>query len=208
MPVRFPRLGVKPDIICLAKAINAGYIPLGATVISRKLAAAWDKPSDLSVVMHGYTYSGHPLGLRRGECRARHRHRRDLPGNAARQGAYMLERLADLPHRFRLVGEVRGKGLMAAIELVEDDQGTPSRRSMQSACCPRGMREARGAGAGHPQPDHPLAAAGDHRGRSRHDRRGTELGVGGSEMTERSGPSTPSASRHELRKQLNSALAK
>jgi adenosylmethionine-8-amino-7-oxononanoate aminotransferase len=112
--------GVKPDIMCFAKGINAGHIPLGATVVNRRVAEAWDEESAASVIMHGYTYSGHPVACAAANATLDIVTGEDLPGNAGRQGAYLLERLADFPERFASVGEVRGKGLMVGIELVKD----------------------------------------------------------------------------------------
>jgi adenosylmethionine-8-amino-7-oxononanoate aminotransferase len=112
--------GVKPDIMCLAKAINAGTIPLGATVLNRRVANAWAEASAESVLMHGYTYTGHPLACAAANATLDIVQAEDLPGNAARQGAYLLECLADFPDLFPSVGEVRGKGLMVGIEMVKD----------------------------------------------------------------------------------------
>ncbi len=112
--------GVKPDIMALAKGINAGYVPLGATMWSDRVAAAWDRVDPLAPIMHGYTYSGHPLACAAANATLRIVAAEDLPGNAARQGDRLLAQLADLPDRFGFVGEVRGRGLMIAVELVKD----------------------------------------------------------------------------------------
>lgn len=113
--------GVTPDIMNFAKGINSAYVPLGATVASEKIAAAWEQDHPLAAIMHGYTYTGHPLACAAALANLDIVERDRLPENAAAQGAYFLERLQELldyPH----VGYVRGLGLMLGIELVTDKQ--------------------------------------------------------------------------------------
>ena len=111
--------GVKPDIMCFAKGINSGYIPLGATVINQRVVDAWEKDDPLAPLMHGYTYSGHPLACAAAMANLNIVESEDLPGNAGTVGAYFLERLGELT-QFPTVGDVRGVGLMIAVELVKD----------------------------------------------------------------------------------------
>ena len=89
--------GVKPDILCLAKGISAGYIPLGTVFNKRISDAIENSQSFASMIMHGYTYSGHPVAC-----------------------AYLNAKLQPLAQKYAAVGEVRGKGLMLAIDLVKD----------------------------------------------------------------------------------------
>lgn len=113
--------GVKPDIICLAKGISAGYIPLGATVFNKRISDAIENSQDFSgMIMHGYTYSGHPTACAAAIAVLDIVEREDLPGNAAVVGAHLLEQLQTLVPQYSHIGEVRGKGLMIAIDLVED----------------------------------------------------------------------------------------
>lgn len=112
--------GVKPDIMCLAKGITSGYIPLGATLINERVASAWEKQGPRAVVMHGYTYSGHPVACAAGLAAVDLTIRENLAQNAGEVGAYFLERLATLMDRHEVIGNVRGKGLMIAVELVKD----------------------------------------------------------------------------------------
>lgn len=111
--------GVSPDMMALAKGINSGYVPLGATLINERVAAAFDQPGVPAALMHGYTYSGHPLACAAANANLAIVEREDLPGRALEVGAYLLQRLDEL-RRWPQVGDVRGKGLMAAIELVSD----------------------------------------------------------------------------------------
>ena len=113
--------GVKPDIMCLAKGITSGYIPLGATVVNERVEAAFEKNSNFTgAIMHGYTYSGHPVACAAALACLDIVVKDDLPANAAKMGDYMLKRLQPFAERFDSVGEVRGKGLMIALDLVAD----------------------------------------------------------------------------------------
>jgi len=110
--------GVQPDLMQFAKSITSGYVPLGGIGMSDEIAAtlrASDKPW-----MHAYTYSGHPTTCAVGLATLDFIERENLVGQAAEKGAYLLEKLhAELdghPH----VGNVRGKGMMCGVELVED----------------------------------------------------------------------------------------
>jgi adenosylmethionine-8-amino-7-oxononanoate aminotransferase len=111
--------GVKPDIMCFAKGINSGYVPLGATVVSEKIAQAWQADHPLAAITHGYTYSGHPVACAAALANLDIVEKSDLPGNAGAVGGYFLERLRELV-KYPTVGEVRGVGMMLAIELVQD----------------------------------------------------------------------------------------
>ena len=113
--------GVAPDILCLAKGITAGYIPMGATLFNQRIVDGIENgPGFSSMIMHGYTYSGHPTACAAALAVLDIVEAEDLPGNAARVGAQLLEHLQPLTERFDIVGEVRGKGLMIAVDLVAD----------------------------------------------------------------------------------------
>ena len=113
--------GVEPDIRSFAKGVTSGYLPLGGIMVSREIKDALDSVRPEDRWMHAYTYSGHPtccaVALKNLEIMERER----LWENAARMGARLYEGLrqafGDHPH----AGDVRGgKGLLAAVELVED----------------------------------------------------------------------------------------
>ena len=113
--------GVKADLWCLAKGISSGYVPLGATAVSNRLADAFlEGDAALGSVTHGYTYSGHPIAAAAALATLDVLDREDVVGNAARQGAHLIERLKALGQRSRLIGDVRGVGLMVCIEMVAD----------------------------------------------------------------------------------------
>jgi len=113
--------GVKPDFMCLAKGLTSGYVPLGATVFNARVADAFESNADFfGLTMHGYTYAGHPVGCAAAIASLDIVSAEDLPGNAGKQGAYLLSSLKPFVDRFEAVGDVRGKGLMVAIDLVND----------------------------------------------------------------------------------------
>jgi adenosylmethionine-8-amino-7-oxononanoate aminotransferase len=113
--------GVKPDLMCFAKGITSGYVPFGATTLNERVATAFaNSPDPQGHVMHGYTYSAHPLGCAAAIAALQEVVRLDLPRLAATRGRYMIDRLKPLQDRYDLVGEVRGKGLMICIDLVAD----------------------------------------------------------------------------------------
>ncbi len=114
--------GVKADLWCLAKGISSGYVPLGATAVSARVMQAF-KGADpvLGTINHGYTYGAHPVAAAAALATLDVIESEDIPARAAREGRYFLERLHAMK-RFRIVGDVRGVGLMAGIELVADQR--------------------------------------------------------------------------------------
>ncbi len=113
--------GVNADLWCLAKGISSGYVPLGATAISSKVAQVFnDDKTGQAAVGHGYTYSAHPVGAAAALATLDQIEALDVPGNAGRVGAVMQERLRKLEQSCSFVGNVRGVGLMLGIEMVDD----------------------------------------------------------------------------------------
>lgn len=107
--------GVTPDLITFAKGVNSGYIPLGGVIISRRVAATFDD----RVYPGGLTYSGHPLACAAALATLDVYRDDDIMGRVRQVGRDVVgPALADLAARHRAVGEVRGRGLMWAIELV------------------------------------------------------------------------------------------
>ncbi|MDE1948236.1 MAG: aminotransferase class III-fold pyridoxal phosphate-dependent enzyme [Burkholderiales bacterium] len=122
---------VKADLWCLAKGISSGYVPLGATAIGAKVAEVFERDeSGAASVSHGYTYSAHPVAAAAALATLDILEAEDIPGNAARVGAHLQARLRTFVERFATVGDVRGMGLMAGIEMVADKAArTPMPRS-------------------------------------------------------------------------------
>ncbi len=138
--------GVKPDMMCLAKGINSGYVPMGVTAVSRRVARAWDREHPLAAIMHGYTGSGHPLACAAALANLDIVIGESLAQNAAHQGAHLLERLLALKDRFPCVGDVRGVGLMVGVEFVSDRPsrqpyavGAPFLRAFMQQCMRLGL---------------------------------------------------------------------
>lgn len=113
--------GVNADMWCLAKGISSGYVPMGATAISAKVAQVFDEDKTGGAsVSHGYTYSAHPVAAAAALATLDQVEALDVPGNAGRVGAVMQERLGKLVNTCSFVGDVRGVGLMLGIEMVQD----------------------------------------------------------------------------------------
>ena len=109
--------GVAPDIVALAKGIGAGYVPLGAMAARRDIVDAVVADGGF---MHGYTNAGNPLACAAGLAVMREIVEQDLMGNAARMGARLKSELEGLMARYPFIGDVRGKGLLLAFEIVAD----------------------------------------------------------------------------------------
>jgi len=112
---------VKPDMMTIAKAITSGYFPLGATMIGEQVTEVFetDKTSCGSIG-HGYTYSGHPVGCAAGIAALAETRRLKVHENASARGLELADALEDLKRRHSIVGDIRYKGLMAAVELVSE----------------------------------------------------------------------------------------
>ena len=110
--------GVKPDLIQFAKAITSGYFPLGGIGVSDEIAATMDASG--KPWMHAYTYSSHPVGCAVGLAMLDIIEREDFPAMAAAKGKRLLVGLKDALADHPNVGDVRGLGLMCAVELVKD----------------------------------------------------------------------------------------
>ncbi|HVC95800.1 MAG TPA: aspartate aminotransferase family protein [Pirellulales bacterium] len=113
------RYGVEPDIVSFAKGITSGYFPLGGIGVSDRIAAALDGAAEDRTWMHAFTYSGHPVGCAVALANLEIIEREGLVERACELGRRLLSGLRTLsshPH----VGDVRGLGLMCAVELVAD----------------------------------------------------------------------------------------
>jgi adenosylmethionine-8-amino-7-oxononanoate aminotransferase len=137
--------GVQPDMITFAKGITSGYVPLGGIGISGQINEAMQSVDPSRRWMHAYTYSGHPTTCAVALANLDIIEKEDLVTRAAENGAYFLRQLKTLeshPH----VGEVRGLGMLAALEIVEDkaarktfDRARKVGESIQAAALERGL---------------------------------------------------------------------
>jgi adenosylmethionine-8-amino-7-oxononanoate aminotransferase len=112
--------GVDPDLMCVAKGISGGYLPLAATFATQRIFDAFlGEPSEGRTFYHGHTYTGNPLACAAAMASLELFARHDLIASVRSKAdalAAMLEPLKALPH----VGDVRQKGFMTGIELVAD----------------------------------------------------------------------------------------
>lgn len=106
---------VTPDLIALSKGFGGGYMPLGAMVARDDIV---ESVMDAGGFIHGFTYAGNPLACAAGCAVLDEIEQHNLVGNAANMGIALHDRLASLMQRYPLIGDVRGKGLMMAFELM------------------------------------------------------------------------------------------
>ncbi|HVI50601.1 MAG TPA: aspartate aminotransferase family protein [Candidatus Sulfotelmatobacter sp.] len=111
---------VQPDIVQFAKGITSGYIPLGGVGVSARIKQVLDEAPPERRWWHGYTNAGHPVACATGIATVRLMQRHDLPQRSAELGqrlqARLKRNLGGHPH----VGDIRGLGLLAGVELVAD----------------------------------------------------------------------------------------
>jgi L-2,4-diaminobutyrate transaminase len=113
--------GIEPDLITVAKGITSAYFPLSGAIVSDKVWEVLEQGSDqYGPFGHGYTYSAHPLGAAAALANLDIIQSEDLAGNARDTGAYLQNRLREAFADHPLVGEVRGVGLLAALDFVAD----------------------------------------------------------------------------------------
>ncbi len=107
----------RPDLVVMAKGLSGGYMPLGAVLAPAHMVAA---VADMGGFMHGHTYQANPLSCACGVAAVSETIERDLIGNARRMGAILEPRLRALSDKSAIIGDVRGKGLLFALELVSN----------------------------------------------------------------------------------------
>jgi ornithine--oxo-acid transaminase len=122
--------GIEPDLICLSKALSGGLVPVGAVLVSR---AAFDSVFDgmERAVRHGSTFGGNDLAAAAALATLRVLDKEGLVARAERLGVLLLELTAPLVERYEIVSDVRGLGLMWAIEFGPPEGG--ARRSIYNA---------------------------------------------------------------------------
>jgi adenosylmethionine-8-amino-7-oxononanoate aminotransferase len=135
------RWGVQPDIMSFAKGVTSGYLPLGGIQISDEIRETIMTADPANRWMHAYTYSGHPTCCAVALKNLEIIERESLVDRAAERGIQLLtglQALADHPN----VGDVRGLGLMCAVEFVADKTTKAPANigaALQKACMDRGM---------------------------------------------------------------------
>ena len=126
--------GNQPDLMTIAKGLTSGYIPMGGLIVSDKVASVLHEGGDFN---HGFTYSGHPVAAAVALENLRIlRDEKIIERVRQETGPYLQKRLRELADH-PLVGEVRGVGMLGAIELVQNNQTRtrfPSERSAGMVC--------------------------------------------------------------------------
>jgi adenosylmethionine-8-amino-7-oxononanoate aminotransferase len=107
----------RPDLVTLAKGVAAGYTPMGAVLAPDRMVEAIVGAGGF---LHGHTYTANPLSCAVGVAVVSEMIERELMANAARMGEVLRARLEALKAKSTILGDVRGKGLLMAIELVAD----------------------------------------------------------------------------------------
>jgi len=112
--------GIEPDIMVMSKQLSSSYMPIAAVMMNAKIfEPIADETAHIGTFGHGFTGSGHPVAAAVSLENLRIIEERDLVSQAARVGGYMQKRLRELSD-YPIVGEVRGIGMIAAVELVAD----------------------------------------------------------------------------------------
>jgi adenosylmethionine-8-amino-7-oxononanoate aminotransferase len=113
--------GVTPDVLCIAKGMSGGYAPLSAMICRERIARAfWGPIAENPGFVEGHTFEGNPISCAAGLAVLGEIIERDLCGNARAQGARLRQRFEGLAQKYPEIGDIRGKGLFQAIELVKD----------------------------------------------------------------------------------------
>jgi len=116
-----PHYGIIPDIMTIAKGLTSAYAPLSGSIISSKVWKVLEDGTDeFGPLGHGWTYSAHPIGAAAGVANLKLLDSLNLVENARDTGAYFNQTMHTALAEHAQVGEVRGDGMLCAVELVED----------------------------------------------------------------------------------------
>jgi adenosylmethionine-8-amino-7-oxononanoate aminotransferase len=110
--------GISPDLMTIAKGLGGGYQPIGATLLSSRIFAAFSKGSGF--FQHGHTYMGHPMAAAAGLAVQEVIRRDGLLANVGAMGGHLRRRLLERFANHHHVGDIRGRGLFCGVELVAD----------------------------------------------------------------------------------------
>ncbi len=116
------RLGAAPDLFIMAKGLTGAHIPLGAVCASSRIASHFDD----HVLETGLTYGGHPLACAAGLAALQAYEDEGLVEQAIRKGYLMFERLREIQAGHAIIGDIRGLGLFAVLEMDESIRGRPT----------------------------------------------------------------------------------
>ncbi|SFU04976.1 aspartate aminotransferase family protein [Sedimentitalea nanhaiensis] len=139
--------GMKPDLITIAKGLTSAYAPLSGSIVGERMWKVLEQGTDENgPIGHGWTYSAHPIGAAAGVANLKLIDDLDLIGNAAQVGAELNAQMRAALGNHANVGEIRGEGMLCAVELVEDRDNRvffdPSRKigpAISAAMADRGV---------------------------------------------------------------------
>ncbi|MDR0810133.1 MAG: aminotransferase class III-fold pyridoxal phosphate-dependent enzyme [Gemmobacter sp.] len=113
--------GIEPDFITIAKGLTSAYAPLSGSIVSDRVWSVLEQGTDENgPIGHGWTYSAHPIGAAAGVANLKLIDALDLVRNAGEVGAYLKSAMSDALADHPNVGEIRGEGMLCAVELVEE----------------------------------------------------------------------------------------
>ncbi len=116
------------DVICLAKGLGAGYYPIAAIVAKNKYV---QPVMESGGFMHGFTYAGNPFGCAVGCAVLKTIDEENLVENSRVQGEYLIEKMTALAENYHWIGDVRGRGLLMAVEFADKETKEPFPNSWQ-----------------------------------------------------------------------------
>ncbi|GGA61554.1 aspartate aminotransferase family protein [Pelagibacterium lentulum] len=117
--------GIKPDIITIAKGLTSAYAPLSGSIVSEKVWKVLEQGTDENgPIGHGWTYSAHPIGAAAGVANLNLIDKLGLVENAGKTGAHLNNAMTAALGEHANVGEVRGEGMLCAVEFVKDRETT------------------------------------------------------------------------------------
>lgn len=115
--------GIEPDLVTVAKGLTSGYVPLSGAIVGEKVYAVMEEAADrVGAFSHGYTYSGHPIAAAAANAVLDIVEKERLSDRARIVGSHFNRRLNERFAQLEIVGEVRGVGLLGAVEFVADRQ--------------------------------------------------------------------------------------
>lgn len=115
--------GIEPDLVTVAKGLTSGYMPLSGAIVGERVYRVMEEAADrVGAFSHGYTYSGHPIAAAAANAVLDIVEKEQLSDRARTVGAHFQKRLKERFTQLEIVGEVRGVGLLGAIEYVSDRQ--------------------------------------------------------------------------------------
>jgi L-2,4-diaminobutyrate transaminase len=113
--------GLKPDLITIAKGLTSAYAPLSGSIVSDRMWKVLEQGTDENgPIGHGWTYSAHPIGAAAGVANLKLLDDLNLIANNREVGGYLNRTMAEALGRHPNVGEVRGEGMLCAVEFVKD----------------------------------------------------------------------------------------